>query len=249
MEKQGKATVLGHLEEVRIRLTKSLLAVAICIIICFPLAKYIYDMLQDPVPGIELYYTTPTGLLGSYMKICLYAGIVLAMPYLLYHLVMFINPALTAREKKYFFTLLPGSVVLFVGGVFFCYFVLLPPAMRFLYYTFPGYVGGSIQPWWTVGDYVSIVIRLLFWIGLCFEIPMVMFFLSKIRVLSPGWVRRKWKYAVVFAFILGAIITPTFDPINQCLVAGPILVLYLLGYVLAKVARIDWSKRKAPVKA
>jgi len=94
-----------------------------------------------------------------------------------------------------------------------------------------------------VDNYVSIVTRLLFWIGVVFEIPILMFFLSKIGVISPGWIRRKWRYAVVIAFILGGVITPTFDPLNQSLVAGPIILLYGFGYLLAKLARVG-SKRE-----
>jgi len=245
MEDQKKTTFLGHLEEVRVRLTKSLIAIAICIIIFFPLARYIFPILTDPVPGLDLYQLTLLSLIGIYMKISLYGGLVLSMPYLLYHFVMFLNPALKPKEKRYLYTLMPSTIVLFFGGVTFCYFVLLPPALNFLCNTFPSFVGGNIQPWLDVQDYISVVTRLLFWMGVCFEIPMVMYFLSKIGVLSPEWVRRKWKYAFVFAFVLGAIITPTFDPVNQSLVAGPIMLLYGLGYLLAKIARIDRSKKKA----
>lgn len=242
MEEEKKLTVLSHLEEVRGRLFKSLIAVVVGIVICFPLARYIYPILMTPVPGIDLYYTEVTGLLGSYMKVSLYGGLVLAGPYLLYQFVMFIKPALTRREKGYFYTLLPGVLILFFGGVIFCYFILLPPALRFLYYSFPGFVGADIHPWWTVENYVSVVTRLLFWLGVVFEIPILMFFLSKIGVISPAWIRRKWRYAVVIAFIIGGVITPTFDPVNQSLVAGPIILLYGLGYLLAKLARLG-SKR------
>jgi sec-independent protein translocase protein TatC len=244
MEEENKLTVLGHLEEVRGRLIKSLIAVAICIAICFPLARYIYPILMTPVPGIELYYTEVTGLIGSYMKVSLYGGLVLAGPFLLYQFIMFIKPALTRREKGYLYMLLPGVILLFFGGVIFCYFILLPPALRFLYYSFPSFVGGDVYPWWTVDNYISVVTRLLFWLGVVFQIPLVMFFLSKIGVISPQWIASKWKYAIVFAFILGAIITPTFDPVNQSLVAGPIILLYGFGYLLAKLARAG-RKREA----
>jgi sec-independent protein translocase protein TatC len=243
MEEEKKLTVLSHLEEVRGRLFKSLIAVVVGIVICFPLARYIYPILMTPLPGIELYYTEVTGLLGSYMKVALYGGLILAWPYLLYQFVMFIKPALTRREKGYFYTLLPGVLVLFFGGVMFCYFIILPPALNFLYYSFPSFVGGDINPIWTVDNYVSVVTRLLFWLGVVFEIPILMYFLSKIGVISPAWIRRKWRYAVVIAFIIGGVITPTFDPVNQSLVAGPIILLYGLGYLLAKLARLG-SKRE-----
>jgi sec-independent protein translocase protein TatC len=240
MEEEKKLTVLGHLEEVRGRLFKSLIAIVVCIVICFPLARYIYPILTTPLPGIELYFTEVTGLLGSYMKVSLYGGLVLAGPYLLYQFVMFIKPALTRREKGYFYTLLPGVLVLFFAGVMFGYFILLPPALNFLYNSFPSFVGGDINPIWTVDNYVSVVTRLLFWLGVVFEIPILMYFLARIGVISPAWIRRKWRYAVVIAFIIGGIITPTFDPVNQSLVAGPIVLLYGLGYLLAKLA---WAAR------
>jgi sec-independent protein translocase protein TatC len=242
MGEEKKLSVLGHLEEVRGRLTWSLIAVVVCIGISFPLVRYLFPFLMQPLPGLDLYYTNVTGLLGSYMKVCLYTGLILSSPFLLYQFVMFLNPALTRKEKGYLYTLLPGVILLFLGGVFFCYYILLPPALNFLYNTFPGYVGGDIEPWWTVGDYVSVISRLLFWIGVVFEIPLLMYFLSKIRVISPEWVIRKWKWAVVIAFILGGIITPTFDPVNQTLVAAPIIVLFILGYLMAKVARVGWPK-------
>jgi hypothetical protein len=116
MQEEKKLTVLGHLEEVRGRLFKSIIAVVICIIICFPLARYIYPILMNPLPGIELYYTEVTGLLASYMKLALYGGLILAWPYLLYQFVIFLKPALTHKEKGYFYTLLPGVLILFIAG-------------------------------------------------------------------------------------------------------------------------------------
>ncbi|MEA1958978.1 MAG: twin-arginine translocase subunit TatC [Chloroflexota bacterium] len=237
MQDDTKQPILSHLDEFRSRLVKSLIAVAVSIVICVPLVQYIIPILAKPGPDIDLYYTEVTGLISSYFIICLYAGLVIAAPYLLYQLVMFVNPALTRKEKGYLYTFLPGVLVLFVGGILFCYFILLPPALTFLYETFPSYVGGDIEPLWTINNYISVITRLLFWIGVVFEIPLVMFFLSKLRVISPEWIARKWRWAFVGAFLLGAIITPTFDPLNQTLVAAPILVLYGLGYVLAVIAR------------
>ena len=245
MEEEKKLTVLSHLEEVRGRLFKSIIAVIICIIICFPLARYIYPILMNPLPGIELYYTEVTGLLASYMKLALYGGFILAWPYLLYQFVMFLKPALTHKEKGYFYTLLPGALILFIAGIMFGYFVLLPPALNFLYYSFPSYVGGDIEPIWTVDNYTSVVSRLLFWLGVVFQIPILMYFLARIGIISPGWIRRKWRYAIVIAFIIGGVITPTFDPINQSLVAGPIILLYGLGYLLAKLAWIGRNRAGA----
>jgi len=192
MQENNKQPILSHLNELRVRLTKSLIAIIVCIIISFPIARYIFPILMKPVSDIDLYYFEVTGLFGSYIKICLYLALAISGPYILYQIVMFISPALRRKEKGYLYTLLPSTIILFVGGVIFCYFVLLPPGLNFLYHVFPEWVGGGIEPLWSVSDYVSKVIQLLFWVGVVFEIPLVMFFLSKIGVLSPQWIINKW---------------------------------------------------------
>ena len=149
----------------------------------------------------------------------------------------FIRPALTRGEKTYLYTLLPSVFILFAGGVAFAYFVLLPPALNFLL-TF----GSDIaEPMIKVKNYVSVMVRLLFWIGICFEIPLVIFFLSKIGILSVERLKKFRPWAYVLAFIMGAAITPTFDPVNQTLVAVPIIILFEFGTLLARIA-----KRKKP---
>jgi len=150
----------------------------------------------------------------------------------MYQLVMFVRPALTGRERGYVYTMLPALAVCFVLGAAFAYFVLLPPAFNFLF-TF----GGDIaEPMIKVGKYISLLTTLLFWIGLCFEIPLILFFLSKIGIVKPQWLSKYRKIFYIAAFILGAMITPTIDPVNQALVAIPILLLYEFGILLSKLA-------------
>lgn len=249
MQDSNKQPLLAHLDELRIRLTKSVIALVIGVLLALPVARYIIPILREPVQGVDLYYIEVTGLISPYIKIVLYSALAIAGPYILYHIVMFINPALKKKEKAYLYTLLPSTIILFICGVLFCYFVLLPPALTFLYYNFPEWVGGGIQPMWTVNDYISVVTQLCFWIGVVFEIPLLMFFLSKIRVINPEWIIKKWKWVVVFAFVLGAFITPTMDPVNQTLVAVPIIVLFGLGYILARVARVGLPFRSKKSKS
>jgi len=244
----NKKPILSHLDEIRIRLTKSFIVVIVALIISFPLPKYILPILMKPVAGLDLYFTEVTGLFSSYIKICLYIALAISGPYILYHIVMFIRPALKRNEKGYLYTMLPSTFILFIGGVVFCYFVLLPPGLSFLHSGFPEWLGGNVEPIWTVTSYISIVTQLLFWVGVVFEIPMVMFFLSKIGVLSPQWAWKRWKWAVLLALLLGAIITPTPDPVNQMLVATPILLLYLLGCFMAWVARAGLPFRSKGAK-
>jgi len=249
MQDKSKQPILAHFDEIRIRLVRCSLAFVIALAVSFPLPRYIYPLLMKPVTGIELYYFEVTGLFSSYVKIWLFLALAISGPYILYHIIMFISPALRRKEKGYLYTLLPATIIFFIGGVVFCYFVLLPPGLTFLYSSFPEWLGGDIKPMWSVTNYVSVVTQLLFWVGVVFEIPLVMFFLSKIGILSPQWAIKKWKWAVILSVILGAVITPTPDPINQALVAAPILLLYFLGCFLAWVARRGMPFRSKKAKA
>ena len=231
MEQEKRLTLIGHLEELRKRLLWSVIAVAVGIIASFPLAPHIFDILKSRAEGINLIYTHVTEMLGIYIKVALYCGIALALPYLIYQLVMFLSPALRDREKKYIYFSLPIVFILFAAGVCFAYFIFLPPALKFLL-TF----GGSIaQPMISVGNYVSVVVKLLFSVGLVFEIPLVITLLAKIGVVSPQKLAHGRKWAVLAAFVLAAIITPTVDPVNQTLIAAPIVVLYELSIGLSKL--------------
>jgi sec-independent protein translocase protein TatC len=203
------------------------------IVISFPLAFYVFDILKSRAPSdMNLVFINVTEMLGTYMKVALYCGIALSLPYLIYQLVMFLAPALKDREKRYLYLSMPLVVVLFAAGVCFAYFIFLPPALKFLL-TF----GSDIaQPMITVSNYVSVLVRLLLAVGLVFEIPLVITLLAKLGVVSPQKLAKGRKWAVLAAFVLGAIITPTVDPVNQTLIAAPIIVLYELSIWLAKLA-------------
>jgi len=152
---------------------------------------------------------------------------------------MFVSPALTRTEKRYVYVLLPSIFILFIIGALFAYYVLLPRGMNFLL-TFNTDIA---KPMIKIGDYISLVTTLIFWIGLCFEIPLIIFFLAKIGVVKTKWLTKFRKFAILLAFVVGAVITPTFDPVNQSLVAVPIIFLYELGILLSRFAR---KKQIAP---
>jgi len=233
MSSETKHTFMGHLREFRSCLLRSVIALLVALPISFFLANKVFYILMQPVPGLELIYTEVTEMLGTYVKVSLYSALVLALPFIVYQAVMFVRPALTKKEKSYLYVMLPSVFLLFAAGAVFAYFVLLPPALKFLL-TF----GSDIAtPMIRVENYISVLTKLIFWIGLCFEIPLVMFFLTKIGVLGPEWLSKYRRLAYVLAFVLGAIITPTFDPLNQSLVAVPIILLYEFGILLSKLAR------------
>ncbi|MFC1973802.1 twin-arginine translocase subunit TatC [Chloroflexota bacterium] len=229
-------TFIGHLDELRRRLLRSLIAIAIAIAISFAFREYILDVLLIPAPasvGDQVQAIGMTEMIGTYMKVSLASGIVLTMPYLVYNLIMFVSPALTRKEKRYVYLMLPLITLMFLGGVAFCYFILLPPVTNFLLN-----FGGNqvnIQP--RIGDYVSTVTRLILAMGAVFEMPVIILFLARIGVVTSNWLARKRKFAIVGGFVLAAIITPTFDPVNQTLVAAPLIVLYEMSIWLAKLVQ------------
>ena len=220
-----------HLEELRRRLIICLVAVAAGIIISFVFADQLFHILIWPAQDINLIFVEVTEMLGTYMQVCLIASIALAMPVIVYELIMFVSPALLPKEKKYVWIVLPWIILFFVGGVLFGYYVLIPPAMQFLL----NFGTDIATPQIRVGNYISLVTRLLLAIGLVFETPVITTLLARLGVVSSKWLAAQWKWAVILAFVLGAVITPTWDPVNQTLVALPLIVLYLLSILLAKL--------------
>ncbi len=242
MSADPKLTVLGHLGELRSRLIKCSIAVVIGIIAGFIFSKQIFDILLRPAGGVKFIYTDMTEMMGTWMRVCLFAGLVLAAPFIIYQVIMFVSPALTRKEKKYLYLILPWVCLMFVGGVVFGYFVLLPPAINIL----TTWGADIATPQIKIGNYISLITRLLLAIGLVFEMPVISTFLARIGVIKSSWLAGKRKFAIVGAFILGAIITPTFDPINQTLVALPLIVLYELSIWLARIVQPRASRKVMP---
>ncbi len=195
-----------------------------------------------PAHGAQFIYIDLTEMMVTYMKVCIFSGIVLAAPFIIFQILSFVSPALTRKEKTCLYVVLPWVCVMFIGGVVFGYFVLLPPAIAIL----TTWGSEIATPYITIGNYISVITRLLLAIGLVFEMPVVSTFLAKIGILRGQWLARKRKFAIVGAFVLGGIITPTFDPINQTLVALPLIVLYEVSIWLAKLVQ-PREARKATV--
>ena len=233
-----------HLRELRRRVLICVVAVLAGSVVSFAFYKQIIEFLSRPAydleagSGLELVFIEVTELLTTAVKVSFVAGFVLALPVILYQVVMFISPGLTGRERRYLFLFMPSAMVAFVAGVAFAYYVLTPPALRFL-------LGFSdvATPLIRISNFVNLMVRLLFWMGVAFETPLIMFMLAQLGIVSAQQLSRFRRYWVVVAFILAAIITPTFDPVNQALVAGPLLVLYEIGVLLARVA--GRNRRKA----
>lgn len=245
MKDERRLSILEHLEELRSRLIVVVIAVSFTTIVSFIFAEDIFRLLLRPAPGLQPVFIEMTEMFGAYVQVALVSGLILASPIVAYEILMFAAPGLTSREKRWVFLLLPAVALAFAAGAVFTYFVLLPPAIGF-FLTF----GTDIAtPQIRIGNYIGLVTRLIFWVGLVFEIPIVIFFLARIGLVTPRFLLKHFRYAIVGAFILGAVITPTFDPINQALVSGPIIVLYLVSIILAWVARLGRKKPASPVPA
>ena len=230
-------SILQHLAELRRRVFISVIALLIGSGVAFAFFRQIIELLVRPARDLDigagqLVYIEVTELLSTSIKVSFVGGFILAMPVILYQVIMFVAPGLTGREKRYLLGFMPGVVLAFVAGVAFAYFVLTPPALHFLL-TFGG---GLATPLIRVSNIVNLMLRLMFWMGIAFETPILMYLLAQLGIVNARMLGRFRRYWVVVAFILGAIITPTVDPVNQALVAVPLLVLYELGVLLARVA-------------
>jgi sec-independent protein translocase protein TatC len=239
--------LLQHLGELRRRVFFCVIALLVGSAVSFFFFEQIIEILVQPArdlevgPGGQLIYTEVTELLTTAIKVSFVGGLILASPVILYQVVMFVAPGLTGREKRYLFGSMPAVILAFSGGLAFGYYVLTPPALHFLL-TF----GDDVAvPLIRVSNIVNLMIRLLFWMGLAFETPLVMYLLASLGIVTAQSLSRFRRYWVVVAFIMAAMITPTVDPVNQALVAGPLLVLYEVGILLARVAGSSRRKSRA----
>jgi sec-independent protein translocase protein TatC len=224
--------LLEHLKELRNRLIRASIALLVMTIISFFFARYVLLFLIEPMGGTVPQALKPTESLGNYMKVALLSGVILAMPFIVYQIGRFIAPGLTKHERRYLFLLVPAATFSFITGVAFAYYVMLPAAIPFL----QGFMADIIQQNWAIGEYLSFVTALLFWIGVSFEMPLFVYFMAKLGIVNAEMLTKNFKYAVVIIAILAAVITPTVDPLNMFLVMGPLIVLYGIGILLAKLA-------------
>jgi sec-independent protein translocase protein TatC len=185
--------------------------------------------------------TRPTTTIGLFMKISLFSGAIVAMPFIVYQLLHYIIPGLTRQERRALFWVIPGATIFFLGGAAFAYFVMVPAAIPFLL----GFWSDLIEQNWMVDEYIPFVTGLVFWVGVSFETPLIMAFLSRLGVVTAKQLLAVWKFAVVAIAILAAFITPTPDPFNMGLVMAPLVSLYFLGIFLAWLFR----QREAKVEA
>jgi sec-independent protein translocase protein TatC len=227
----GKMPIKGHLVEIRDRIFKCVIALIIAVVISFIFANPILNILLIPKGDIILQAIKPTENMAVYFKVVLSSAVIIAMPYLVYQLFAFVAPGLTSKEKKLVYQLLPFIVIMFLCGVSFAYFVALPPALSFL----GSFMSNVAENTWQVSEYIDIVTRMLLYVGLIFETPIIIMVLARMGIVSPEWLAKRRRWWFVLAFVLSAIITPTMDPINQSIIAIPLIILLELSIILARM--------------
>lgn len=232
-------TLLEHLEELRGRLIKAVLGVAAGILLALvpipgmgSITENVIKLLAQKAPGGNLLALGPGEAFFTFLQVAMIIGFALSMPIIIWQLLAFVTPALYDNEKKYLLIAVPGVTLSFAIGVLFCYLLMLPFAIAFL----GNFQTDIFDQRWAAERYLDFVTTFMFWVGLTFELPIVMYFLSKLGVVSAQRMASFRKYAFVMSFVIGAVITPTPDPINQTIVSLPIYFLFELGIILARFA-------------
>ncbi|MEA3345124.1 MAG: twin-arginine translocase subunit TatC [Chloroflexota bacterium] len=232
MAQEENMTLFEHLEELRDRLIKTLGALGVATLLSIIVARRALQLLIAPMGESKPVALHPTASIISYFKISLILGTVLAMPVIIYQFIRFVVPGLTSQEKRYLYVIVPGATISFALGVTFAGLVILPFSIKYL----QGFMSDIIRPTYSIDRYISFVTSVLFWVGLSFETPLVIFFLAKMEVVNVQFLTRSRKYALLIVAVLAAVITPTPDPFNMLIVMAPLVLLYELGVLLARLA-------------
>ncbi|MGH2499756.1 MAG: twin-arginine translocase subunit TatC [Candidatus Limnocylindria bacterium] len=231
-ERDKELSLLQHLDELRRRLMVVAIAIGVTTAISFTFAEQLIRILMVPAGVDRLVSLNPTENFTTFMRVALFAGIAFAMPVLLYEVYAYIDPALRRHERRFLLTIGPFVLLLFVAGMLFCYFFLLPNAIRFLVNFGSSIIDNQLR----ASEYLSFVTTFILAMGLVFEVPAIIFALVKVGVLSRSWLARQRRYVFLLVFVVAAIITPTPDPFNQAFVAVPMYLLYEVGLLLARFA-------------
>ncbi|MEX0748743.1 MAG: twin-arginine translocase subunit TatC [Candidatus Saccharimonadales bacterium] len=219
-------TLLDHLVELRQRLFWVALTLVFASAAGYLILDQIIDVLMSPLATDQpLIYTSPAGGLEFLFKICLFFGFLLTIPVLLYHIIKFIEPMIFKQSVRSLITLISVSIILMVLGASFAYFVSLPAALHFL----TGFNTDQLQALLSTNEYLSFVMIYVAGFALIFQLPLLMIFINRINPLQPQKLWSTMRYVIVISFIVAAIITPTPDPMNQALMAGPIIIMYIIG--------------------
>jgi sec-independent protein translocase protein TatC len=228
---QHKLTLEEHLEDLRRRLIVSLVIVVIATVFSYIFAKDLLAFLMRPVSN--LVFISPTEVFLTYLKLALFGGIFLSIPVLLFEIWQFISSGLKKAERKYILIFGPFSVLLFLAGATFAYFIVLPLGIKFLL----SFAPENVQPMISVANYISFATMFFLAFGMVFEVPLMVLFFTKVGLVTPAFLSKNRKYVILLIFVAAAIFTPP-DIVTQVLLAAPLLVLFEFSLLLSRFVRV-----------
>jgi sec-independent protein translocase protein TatC len=238
-------SLMEHLEELRKRIVRSVIFLAVGFGVAFAFHERLYGFVQAPLDRlhIKLNFTHPMDPLNLYIQVALIGGAILASPFILYQVWLFIAPGLYQKERRFVVPFMTATVGLFLAGAAFGYFWVLPGALQILILNF----GSKFQPIVTIEEYTGFFLSIILGLGISFELPILIFFLALFGIVSPRFLWKNIRYAILAVFIVAAIICPSPDPWTMCIYAIPMLVLYLVGIGVAWWVHPARRKKKEAV--
>ncbi len=233
----NKMSLTDHLMELRKRLSRSLIALGIGFLVCYYFKESIFEIITRPLTRVlaknsYLIYTGLTEAFFTYMKIAFFAALIITSPFILYQIWKFISPGLLPREKKYVVPFVISSSFLFIGGIVFGYFIVLPTAFEF----FVSFNNEYLKAMLSFKDYLSLFVTFLLGFGISFELPIFIFFLTKIGIVNAQMLSKQRRYAILIIFLVAAVLTPSPDALSQILMAIPLMFLYEISIFVSKFA-------------
>jgi sec-independent protein translocase protein TatC len=236
-------SLMEHLEELRKRLLRSIASLGIGSVIAYCFHNKLIDLLQKPLLdlGLMMTMTHPTDAINLDIKASMVFGAIFASPFILYQVWLFIAPGMYTNEKKYVAPFMGATITLFLAGAWFGYRYVMPGAIKVLVLGF----GKSFNHMITIEDYTSFFLTVILGLGICFELPILIFFLALFGIVDARFLLRHFRYAVLAIFLVAAIICPDPSPVTMCIFASPMLVLYFFGIAIAWYVHPDHRKKKA----
>jgi sec-independent protein translocase protein TatC len=224
-QNDAEMSLSDHLEELRQRAFWSLSILTSSIIICVISVKSIVKILQEPALGIKFLQFAPGEYFFASIKVAAYSGLLLSSPFVIYQIILFVLPGMTKNERKTILPIILGALSLFISGLVFGYSVLVPAALNF----FINYGSEVVEPFWSFEQYFEFILILLFSTGLAFQLPVIQIMLGLLRVVSGETMLSIWRYVILASTVIGAILTPSVDPLTQILMSSIVILLYFLG--------------------
>ena len=224
-QNEAEMSLTEHLEEVRQRAFWSLTLLVTAVFSCLFTVKNIVKLLQEPATGIKFLQLAPGEYFFASLKVAVYTAFFFSSPFIIYQIILFILPGMTRGERKTILPVVVGSVILFIFGIACGYFLLAPAALNF----FINYGSDVVEPFWSFEQYFEFILVLLFSTGLAFQLPVIQVVLGALKIFSSRLMFSVWRYVILASTVIGAILTPSVDPITQLFMSSIIMILYFCG--------------------